>query len=271
MGASRGWTEYLEVFHAASPGVTEQALVHARDDDLGTAYDWLTAGLRAAADDGDLARIIDVACGNAALQPRLAGPAHYLGVDLSAAELALARTLGRGPVVRADARALPVATASADAVVSAMGLMLVQPLPAAVDEIARVLRPGGTVALLLPALWPLRWDDVGVLASLTFRLRGAGSFPQTVSRRQITRELRRAGFERVETARHRVGFPVRDRQDARLAIRSLYTPGRSARRLADAEAALVRRAEQAAHATRSVELPFPLLRVVARRAGGEAQ
>lgn len=248
------WDGYLTAYHSARPGITETALEHARDPQVGTAYDWLVGALPAPA-----GRILDVASGNAALQPVL--PAHdtYLGVDLSEAELTHGRDLGRGPVVRGDARALPVPDSSMDTVVSSMGLMLVRPIARAIEEIARVLRPGGTAAILLPAVRPVRAGDLPALLALSWPLRGPGAMPQRVTARTITRELTRAGLGDVEIRTHRFPFPLRTPADARLAVQSLYTPGRTAAQLLAAETALVRRL-----GPRS-ELPVPLMRVVARR------
>jgi len=248
------WDDYLTAYHSARPGITETALEHARDPQVGTAYDWLVDALPA-----HPGRVLDVASGNAALQPVL--PAHeaYLGVDLSEAELACGRSRGRGPLVRGDARALPVPDASVDTVVSSMGLMLVRPLAPATEEIARVLRPGGTVAILLPAVRPLRARDLPALLALSWPLRGPGAMPQRVSARGITRELTQVGLTNVEIRTHRFGFPLRTPADARLAVQALYTPGRTATQLLTAEAALVRRLGP--HS----ELPVPLMRVVARR------
>lgn len=151
------WEDYLARFHAERPGITERALAHARDREVGTAYDWLIEPLPA-----DLGHVLDVACGNAALQARMRGRlTSYLGVDASEAEVSHARDLGRGPVRVGDARALPVPEATVDTVVSSMGLMLVRPLSRALGEIARVLRPGGHAAVLLPATRPLRIRAVG--------------------------------------------------------------------------------------------------------------
>jgi SAM-dependent methyltransferase len=251
------WDDYLTGYHRARPGITEAALNHARDVTHGSPYEWLARALP-----DRLGHVLDVACGNAALQPALPGYATYLGVDLSAAELDRARDLGRGPVVRGDARALPVRDQSTDTVLASMGLMLVRPLTQAVAEIARVLRPGGTVAVLLPSARPLRLGDLPGLLALSVPLRGPGAMPQRVSARRMGREMARVGLH-VETIQtHRFAFPLRTPADAQLAVRALYTPDRSEDQVVAAEAALVRRVGP--HA----ELPVPLMRIVARRPRG---
>lgn len=248
------WPEYLTAYHSRRPGITEAAFARARDPHHGTAHDWLIAPL---ADPGD---VLDVACGNGVLQPRVCGATSYLGVDLSETEIEAARNLGRGPVVRGDARALPVPDASFDTVVSSMGLMLVRPLHEAIDEVARVLRPGGTAAILLPARTRLLLADLRPLAVLTLHLRGPGSMPQRVGRRRLAELLERAGLVTDDVATHRFGFPLDTADDARLAVESLYTPGRAPGQLAAAEAAL------SALARPGRQLPLPLMRFVARKA-----
>lgn len=89
------WEDYLARFHTQRPGITERALAHARDREVGTGYDWLVEPLPA-----DLGHVLDVACGNAALQARMAGRyASYLGVDVSEAEVG-----GAGPGPRPGPR-----------------------------------------------------------------------------------------------------------------------------------------------------------------------
>lgn len=254
MTASRtAWPEYLTAYHSRRPGITEAAFERARDSHHGTAHDWLLAPL---AGPGD---VLDVACGNGALQPRLRDATSYLGVDLSEAELTAARDLGRGPVTRGDARALPAPDASFDTVVSSMGLMLVRPLHEAIDEMARVLCLGGTAAFLLPARMRPLLADLRPLAALTLHLRGPGSMPQRVGRRRLTALLERAGMVTDDVATHRFGFPLETADDARLAVESLYTPGRAPSQLAAAEAAL------SGLARPGRQLPLPLLRFVARK------
>lgn len=247
------WQAYLRDFHAERPGITEHVLCHSADPLLGNPYEWLSRALPARPGD-----VLDLTCGNAALLPWLRGQRSYMGFDLSAGELALGRAHGRGPLVRADVRQLPLPGSSVDTVISSMGLMLVQPLAAGVAEIARVLRPGGIVALLLPGLWPIRVRDVPLGVRLAVALSGVGSMPQQVSPRRLRRLSATAGLSLVESSRHRFPFPLRTRADAALAVRGLYTPGRTPAQLARAEALL------AARIGPTSELPVPLLRVVAR-------
>ena len=95
-------------------------------------------------------RVLDLACGSGdlAAAAETAG-ARVIGLDFSAGMLrtAAARGLGVG-LVRGDALALPLADASVDAVVSGFALRNFVDLPRAFAEAARVLRPGGRIALL---------------------------------------------------------------------------------------------------------------------------
>jgi malonyl-CoA O-methyltransferase len=88
---------------------------------------------------------LDAGCGSGrylkALQDR---GAVAMGVDLSDAMLARARTIG-SRIVRADLCALPFEAQSLDLVVCGLALGDVAALDAAIAEMARVLRPGGTV------------------------------------------------------------------------------------------------------------------------------
>ena len=97
-------------------------------------------------------RWLDVGCGTGALGAAAlaaADPAALVGVDPSAGFLAHARTRlddRRARFVVADARRLPLADASFDAVVSGLVLNFVPDPAAAATEMARVARPGGRVA-----------------------------------------------------------------------------------------------------------------------------
>jgi demethylmenaquinone methyltransferase/2-methoxy-6-polyprenyl-1,4-benzoquinol methylase len=94
------------------------------------------------------------------------GAARVLGLDFAAQMLRLGQgklasrgLAARAPLVRADAMHLPVASASVDAVTIAFGIRNVLDPAAACREIARVLRPGGRLAVLefsLPTAAPVR-------------------------------------------------------------------------------------------------------------------
>jgi ubiquinone/menaquinone biosynthesis C-methylase UbiE len=147
-----------------------------------------------------------------------------VGLDLSEHELALAAERGPGPWVQADALALPFADGSVQAVTSSMGLVVVQPLTELLSEIARVLKPGGVLAAIAPALRPLGPRDVRVLTRITTRLRTKPQFPGPVELAGFTKTLEQHGLRRVEDQRERYRFVVRDRSDAELMMSSLYLP-----------------------------------------------
>lgn len=125
----------------------------ARFPDDGPAYAAAVAelGLR----EGD--RVLDAGCGTGrALTPLRAavGPSGaVLGADLTPAMLQAAVRAGRdrdGQLLLADVAALPLRSSSLDAVFGA-GLISHLPDPAEnLRELARVVRPGGTLALFHP-------------------------------------------------------------------------------------------------------------------------
>ncbi|MFF4730651.1 class I SAM-dependent methyltransferase [Streptomyces mirabilis] len=125
----------------------------ARFPDDGPAYAAAVAelGLR----EGD--RVLDAGCGTGRALPPLRAAVGPSGVvvaaDLTPAMLAAAVRAGRhrdGQLLLADVTALPLRTESLDAVLGA-GLIAHLPNPAEnLRELARVVRPGGTLALFHP-------------------------------------------------------------------------------------------------------------------------
>lgn len=105
--------------------------------------------------------VVDLACGTGDLAFSLAADGRVVvGLDVSREMLGLAATratpaLGAAPrFAAADMIALPVADASVDVVTIGYGLRNAARLDAALDEVARVLRPSGHVVTLdfcLPA------------------------------------------------------------------------------------------------------------------------
>lgn len=89
---------------------------------------------------------------------RAAGPDGLaLGIDISEPMLARAVRNEAGPQVgfiRADAQRLPLRDDTVDAVISTAVLQLIPHPAAALGEMARVLRPGGRLAVMVPTVGP---------------------------------------------------------------------------------------------------------------------
>lgn len=125
----------------------------ARFPDDGPAYAAAVVGLGLR--EGD--RVLDAGCGTGRALPPLraaVGPSGVvLGADLTPAMLQAAVRAGRdrdGQLLLADVAALPLRAESLDAVFGA-GLISHLPDPAEnLRELARVVRPGGTLALFHP-------------------------------------------------------------------------------------------------------------------------
>lgn len=106
-------------------------------------------------------RILDVGCGPGNTLRRLARWGTAVGFDFSPDALGFARGKGLGRVVSGDSTALPIQSGSIDCVVALDVIEHVADDGAALREIARVLRPGGSFLLTVPAsmaLW--RYHDV---------------------------------------------------------------------------------------------------------------
>lgn len=99
------------------------------------------------------ALVLDLACGTGALSDLARGAGYrVVGADMSAGMLA--EGAGRGPALRSDAAALGLATASVDGVVCGYALRNFTDLAGSLSEAARVLRPGGRIAVLEVATPP---------------------------------------------------------------------------------------------------------------------
>ncbi|MBI4260810.1 MAG: ubiquinone/menaquinone biosynthesis methyltransferase [Actinobacteria bacterium] len=96
--------------------------------------------------------VLDLGCGTGRLAGLLAGEHPVVGVDLSREMLAAARVRlaprGRVDLVRGSAFRLPFADASFAGAASAFVMRNLDDLPAAFAELARVVEPGGRLAML---------------------------------------------------------------------------------------------------------------------------
>jgi demethylmenaquinone methyltransferase / 2-methoxy-6-polyprenyl-1,4-benzoquinol methylase len=103
--------------------------------------------------------VVDLACGTGDMCLDLTDAGHRpVGVDLSFGMLAAART--DTPLVQGDALRLPFPDGSIDGITCGFALRNFVSLPPMLAELARVLRPGGRIALLDVAEPPnpiMRW------------------------------------------------------------------------------------------------------------------
>jgi ubiquinone/menaquinone biosynthesis C-methylase UbiE len=101
--------------------------------------------------------VLELGCGEGPLlRYVLRCDVRYIGLDFSAASLAAARQqfgATAAEFVEADAGQMPLPDASCDVVLSHMALHIMNPVEPVVFEIARVLKPNGTLHVFLPAAW----------------------------------------------------------------------------------------------------------------------
>lgn len=248
------WPAFLAAFHRDRPGIAEEVLSRAVSGEVNP-YRWLARAVSP-----DAGRVLDLACGSGPVSREVAGPGRtVIGLDLSADELELARERGPGPWVRGDARRLPFADESFDAVTSSVGLVVVQPLDDVVAEIRRVLKPGGVMAAIAPALRPLAPKDVRILSRVTGYLRTKPQFPGNVELAGFTKTITEHGMRKVEDARERYRYPVRSRADAEILMNGLYLPNTRRSRIEAAMEYLDRRIARKGQ----VDIAIPMRRVVA--------
>ncbi|HKO70127.1 MAG TPA: class I SAM-dependent methyltransferase, partial [Bradyrhizobium sp.] len=152
-------------------------------------------------------RWIDVGCGNGAFTELLlerCAPMEVQAIDPSEGQLAFARTrpaAGLAKFRQGDAMALPFPVGSFDAAVMALVIVFVPEPKKAVEEMVRVVRPGGMVATYM-------WDMLGggfPLDPVHIEMRAMGLAPPRPSRMEASRmEALRdlwtdVGLEAIET------------------------------------------------------------------------
>jgi SAM-dependent methyltransferase len=148
-------------------------------------------------------RVLDLGCGEGQLA-RLAvdrGATQVVGVDWAAAQIREARRRGGGPAyVRGAATQVPLRSDWCDAVVACLVLEHVEDLDGALDEVRRVLRPGGRFVVLINH--PLfqtpgsGWVDDRVLEPPEQYWRVGPYLPETVSVEEVDAGVRLPFFHR---------------------------------------------------------------------------
>jgi arsenite methyltransferase len=184
-------------------------------------------------------RVVDVACGTGASARLLARDlgAEVVGVDLGARTIERATWQAGGAegvrFVQGDAEALPLPGRSFDVALSECSLCTFPDKRRAVDEMARVLRPGGAIAVA---------DVTATLTALPPELRTAAARIACVADARTEDDyvelLRGAGCEVVARERHDGDLlALIDRVEARLRVaRMLAPPGDQRDRVRDAVA-----------------------------------
>lgn len=114
----------------------------------------------ASLDLGSGSLVLDIACGTGDLCRSLIAAGHFaIGLDVSEGMLRATKT--DAPLMLADALAVPAASASFDGITCGFALRNVVSLDRLFEEMARVLRPGGRIALLEVAQPDRSWMRTG--------------------------------------------------------------------------------------------------------------
>jgi SAM-dependent methyltransferase len=144
---------FLREWHAHYAGTTSSTFWYGRiADDGRSSYALLVDDV---AQLPSPATVVDLACGDGYLLAQLCErmpAAELVGIDMTRAELELAlqRELPQNvKFLIGSAETLPLAPASVEAVVCHMAFMLFENARGVVEELARVLRPGGMFAAIL--------------------------------------------------------------------------------------------------------------------------
>jgi SAM-dependent methyltransferase len=152
---------------------------------------------------------LDVGCGTGALAETilaLAAPGEVVGIDPSPAYVAFARDRVNDRRIRfevGDAQTLRAASATFDAVVAGLVLNFVPEPEQALSEMARVARPGGTVAAYVwdyaEGMQLMRhfWDAAAALDPRAKELDEGRRFP-LCKPEPLTDLFQTAGLEKVE-------------------------------------------------------------------------
>jgi ubiquinone/menaquinone biosynthesis C-methylase UbiE len=151
-------------------------------------------------------RVLEVAIGTGRNLPFYAPDVIVTGIELSPAMLAIAKQRATDLGVHmdlpeGDAEQLPFSDNSFDTVVCALSLCTIPDPAAAIREMYRVARPGGTLLLLdhIGSSWRPIWLVQRLIESFTIRSAG-----EHMTRRQLS-HVKGAGFELVHTQRLKAG------------------------------------------------------------------
>ena len=159
-------------------------------------------------------RVLDVACGTGVVTrmaaERAGNNGQVAGLDLSPAMLAVARSRTPNGLsmdwYETSAEAMPLPDGGFDVALCQMGLQFIANRRQALEEMRRVLRPGGRIALNLPGPAPAFFADFAQALARHIDPKAAG-FVHVVFSLHDEKELRSlmsaAGFKEVTIAKAR--------------------------------------------------------------------
>ena len=203
--------------------------------------------------------VLDLACGSAPLR-RLIPDLLCIGMDSSRAELGVASSAGATPLILASSSDIPLSDKAVAAVVCSMALRVLQPIDRTLDEVARVLRPGGMLVVIVPAGSPLSFRDRVRYARLIIALRVARlGYPNDDALTSPVSLLQSHGLNVLSDERRRFRLDLSGQEECESFVQSFYLPGRSSTRAC--AAVRVARRWQGSH------IGIPLRRIVAIRSG----
>lgn len=145
---------------------------------------------------------------------------HCVGIDIKIEHLWAARG-GVRDLVQADGRHLPLCSNSLEAVISTAAFKHIAGLEQVVQECHRVLKPGGTLAVIDPTPW-------GARLAMWLRHLPRESVFQVLGERDMRRLLRRHGFRVLSQERFMLaplpfwGCGVLERALRRIGFDSLF-------------------------------------------------
>jgi SAM-dependent methyltransferase len=156
--------------------------------------------------------VLDVACGTGivarTVADRVGDSGQVVGVDLNEAMLTVARRVRPDLDWRqGDVAALPLPDASFDAVLCQMAMMFFPDRAAALHEMARVTRPGGVIALAVPASLDAQ-PAYGPFVDLATRIAGPdaasllGAYWACGDLSELRRSIASAGLEVIDARTH---------------------------------------------------------------------
>jgi len=150
----KDWTEYLVIAHEKAPSMTPHAYADYKTKEGLSSYELLAQTCKLYQNKNITA--VDLACGDGYLisfvLPLLNKPSKIIGVDMSNAELAIARNRLKEPnisFINAHAQKIPLDDHSVDVILCHMAFMLMLPLEPVVQEISRILKPGGSFSAVI--------------------------------------------------------------------------------------------------------------------------